>query len=210
MRRVVPLLLCALIPLLPAAEAKTFRWFPRKYGASIEIEIITEEPWVDGEERFVYFEFAVLSLNESYGAKIDHVVLNRVSLFSVEGGLNVSAKPKVKLREGESWSRNWTFVVEALVPCLMGSCASNASIWLTVDYDVVDEYGLRYPVFFYVSNASVRVVSGGPGPLSISGLTLWLVAGWLAVVAVTVAVVLVMEYKARKLERLEISGAPPS
>jgi len=151
-------------------SVKSFDWTDVCHGALVGIHLATDALWVTNYSRKITFLLTVQNLSGCPNATTfynnSYVVLNSVKLDP--SYINKSESPVKKLSEKEAWSVDWYFTPRAddfVLSCMGVSEGKHMqySLFLEVNYTVVDSEGVEWPGLFQ-NWATVTIVGGDDAP----------------------------------------------
>jgi len=147
-----------------------FDWTDVCHGAVVGIHLTTDAQWVTNYSRKITFLFTVQNIsgypNASTFYHNSYVVLKSVKLDP--SYVNRSEFPFKRLSEKEAWSVDWYCTPRAddfVLSCMGISKGKHiqCSLFLEVNYTVVDSEGVEWPGLFQ-NWATITVVGGDDAP----------------------------------------------
>jgi hypothetical protein len=150
-------------------------WTDICHGAVVFISLATDAKWVTNHSDKITFLFAVKNISGYANAATfynnSYVILNSVKLDP--SYINISESPFKTLSERQGWSTDWHFTPKAsdFVLSDMGIAKGKYieySLFLEVDYTVIDLEGIEWSGFFQTSppnpSLTITIVGGEDAP----------------------------------------------
>ena len=150
----------------PMDSVASFNWTDVCHGAVVGIYLTTDSLWMTNRSRKITFLFAVNNIsccpNASTFYNNSHIILNSVKLDP--SYINMSESPFEKLSERQAWTVDWRFTPKAddFILSSMGISKDKHiqySMYLEVNYTVVDSEGVEWPGLFE-NWAAITIVGG--------------------------------------------------